>query len=97
MYITEILNYVALKIIVLLLKFVYEIIFSSTPRHGDCLQKKKTQTHLLEQKLDAGLERSLAAITSYVRHLLTTNQQRTDFKPINDDILIANTTIVSLF
>ena len=64
----------------------------STPKHGDCLQKKKSLTHVLEQKLDAGLERCLGAITSYVRYLLTTHQQKTDFKPSNEEILITNTT-----
>ncbi|XP_042858694.1 exocyst complex component 5-like isoform X1 [Penaeus japonicus] len=64
----------------------------STPKHGDCLQKKKQMGTNLEQKLDLGLDRTLSAITSYVRHVLTTEQKRTDFKPDNDDILIANVT-----
>ncbi|ROT65736.1 Exocyst complex component 5, partial [Penaeus vannamei] len=64
----------------------------STPKHGDCLQKKKQMGTNLEQKLDLGLDRTLSAITNYVRHVLTTEQKRTDFKPDNDDILIANVT-----
>lgn len=33
------------------------IIFSSTPQHGDCLQKKKKTVEEMEIKLHTGLER----------------------------------------
>lgn len=68
---------------------------SSTPKHGDCLQKKKQVGSTLEQKLDHGLDRTLSAIVSYVRHVLTLEQKRTDFKRENDDMLITNVTVVS--
>ncbi|KAK7066299.1 Exocyst complex component 5 [Halocaridina rubra] len=64
----------------------------STPKHGDCIQKKKQLGMNLEQKLDLGLDRTLSAITRYVTHVLTLEQKRTDFKPDNEDILIANAT-----
>ncbi|XP_064108034.1 exocyst complex component 5-like [Macrobrachium nipponense] len=64
----------------------------STPKHGDCIQKKKQLGLSLEQKLDLGLDRTLSAITSYVRHVLTVEQKRTDFKPDDEDILMANVT-----
>ncbi|XP_045120957.1 exocyst complex component 5-like isoform X1 [Portunus trituberculatus] len=65
----------------------------STPKHGDCLQKKKQLGSTLEQKLDLGLDRTLSAIVSYVRHVLTVEQKRTDFKPEDDDMLITNVTV----
>ena len=71
------------------------LFFSSTPKHGDCIQKKKQLGVSLEQKLDLGLDRTLSAITSYVRHMLTIEQKRTDFKPDDEDILMANVTTVS--
>ncbi|KAK3868397.1 hypothetical protein Pcinc_026201 [Petrolisthes cinctipes] len=64
----------------------------STPKHGDCLQKKKQLGASLEQKLDNGLDRTLSAIVSYIRHLLSTEQKRTDFRPENEDTLIYNVT-----
>ncbi|XP_076028740.1 exocyst complex component Sec10 [Oratosquilla oratoria] len=64
----------------------------STPKHGDCLQKKKQLQVSVEQKLDLGLDRTVNAVCSYARHLLNSEQKRTDFKPDNDDILIANAT-----
>lgn len=70
---------------------------SSTPKHGDCLQKKKQLGTTLEQKLDLGLDRTLSAIVSYLRHVLTVEQKRTDFKPENDDILITNVTVVCFY
>ncbi|CAL4063422.1 unnamed protein product [Meganyctiphanes norvegica] len=64
----------------------------STPKHGDCLQKKKQQQMYLEQKLDSGLDKTLTAISNYVRYILNNEQKRTDFKPDNEDILITNVT-----
>lgn len=32
-------------------------------------------------KLDLGIERSLAAVCGYIRHILSTEQKRTDFRP----------------
>lgn len=70
------------------------LFLSSTPKHGDCLQKKKQLGANLEQKLDNGIDRTLSAIVSYVRHVLSTEQKRTDFRPENEDIMIANVTTV---
>lgn len=80
-----------------LLLHVFIVSSSSTPKHGDCLQKKKQLGSTLEQKLDLGLDRTLSAIVSYVRHVLTLEQKRTDFKPEDDDMLITNVTVVSGF
>lgn len=38
----------------------------------------------LENKLDAGLERAIAAIVSWVKLHLQTEQKKTDFKPEGD-------------
>lgn len=60
------------------------------------MQKKKQLAANLEQKLDLGLDRTLSAIVSYVRNVLTVEQRRADFKPENDEIIITNVTVVCL-
>lgn len=56
----------------------------STPKHGDCLQKKKYLLEQIEFKLDTGLDRSINAIVGWVRIYLQTEQKKTDFKPETD-------------
>jgi hypothetical protein len=56
----------------------------STPKHGDCLQKKKYLLEQIELKLDTGLDRSINAIVGWVRIYLQTEQKKTDFKPETD-------------
>lgn len=56
----------------------------STPKHGDCLQKKKYLLEQIEFKLDTGLDRSINAIVGWVKIYLQTEQKKTDFKPETD-------------
>lgn len=56
----------------------------STPKHGDCLQKKKYLLEQIELKLDTGLDRSINAIVGWVKIYLQTEQKKTDFKPETD-------------
>ncbi|PNF29480.1 Exocyst complex component 5 [Cryptotermes secundus] len=56
----------------------------STPKHGDCLQKKKYLLEQIEFKLDIGLDRSINAIVGWVKIYLQTEQKKTDFKPETD-------------
>lgn len=53
----------------------------STPKHGDCLQKKKKAVEEMELKLHTGLERCITSVMGWVKFLLQSEQKKTDFKP----------------
>ncbi|RVE42509.1 hypothetical protein evm_012852, partial [Chilo suppressalis] len=57
---------------------------SSTSKQSECIQKKVSIIEQLESKLDAGLERAIAAVVSWVKLHLQTEQKKTDFKPEGD-------------
>ena len=54
---------------------------ASTPKHADCLAKKKNELEVLERKIDAGVDRSLNALVGWVKTVLTTEQRKSDFNP----------------
>ena len=56
---------------------------ASTPKYGDCLQKKKTELEKLEHKLDTGIDRTLSALAGWVKTILSTEQKKTDFNPVS--------------
>ncbi|KAL1114999.1 hypothetical protein AAG570_007822 [Ranatra chinensis] len=56
----------------------------STPRHVECLIKKKFFLSQLEQKLENGIDRSINAIVGWVKIFLQNEQKKTDFKPETD-------------
>nr|CAH0108146.1 unnamed protein product [Daphnia galeata] len=62
----------------------------STPKHGECLQRKKTISEQLENKLEIGIDRSLSAIVGYVKVTLQSEQKKGDFKPEGDEAVIAS-------
>lgn len=71
--------------------------FSSTSKQSICLQKKNVTLEQLESKLDAGLERSISIVISWVKLYLQTEQKKTDFKPEGDvDTLASSVSIVYL-
>ncbi|XP_049877648.1 exocyst complex component 5 [Pectinophora gossypiella] len=53
-------------------------------KQNECVNKKTTILDQLENKLDAGLERAIAAIVGWVKIHLQTEQKKTDFKPEGD-------------
>jgi hypothetical protein len=63
----------------------------STPKHGECLKKKRDVFEQLELKLNNGLERATAAIIGWVKFLLQAEQKKTDFKPETEDIEMVQT------
>lgn len=63
---------------------------TSPPKQNECIQKKNTIMEQLENKLDAGLERAIAAIVGWVKLHLQTEQKKTDFKPEGDVDTIAS-------
>ncbi|KOC59711.1 Exocyst complex component 5 [Habropoda laboriosa] len=56
----------------------------STPKHGDCMLKKKVVLDQIEMKLETGLDRSINAIIGWVKVYLQNEQRKTDFKPETD-------------
>lgn len=59
-------------------------IILSTPKHAECMHKKKQMLEQIESKLDTGLDRVLSAIVGWVKIYLQTEQKKTDFKPEAD-------------
>ncbi|KAJ8941941.1 hypothetical protein NQ318_013274 [Aromia moschata] len=58
---------------------------SNTPKYNDCVQKKKFVLEDIERKINTGLDRSLNAITTWVKLYLQSEQKKSDFKPETDD------------
>jgi hypothetical protein len=56
---------------------------ASTPKYGDCLQRKKNELEKLEHKLDTGIDRTLSALAGWVKSILSTEQNKTDFNPVS--------------
>ncbi len=54
---------------------------ASTPKHADCLTRKKNELEVLERKLDAGIDRSLGALVGWVKTMLSNEQKKSDFNP----------------
>lgn len=63
----------------------------STPKHADCMNKKKCTLEQIEIKIDTGLDRSINAIVGWVRNYLQTEQRKTDFKPETEMVDTLNT------
>ncbi|CAB3383453.1 Hypothetical predicted protein [Cloeon dipterum] len=59
-------------------------LISSTPKHSECLQKKKQLLEQIETKLDNGLDRTITAIVGWVKSYLQSEQKKSDFKPETD-------------
>ena len=73
---------------------LYEL-YRSSPRHSECLQKKRDLRDQMESKIDSGLDRTLTAITGYVKYMLGAEQKKTDFKPDDDSAMLAMVSPVS--
>ena len=61
---------------------------ASTPKYGDCLQRKKNELEKLEHKLDTGIDRTLSALAGWVKTILSTEQQKTDFNPVSEKLAL---------
>lgn len=64
--------------------FFLSLVDRSTPKHADCLLKKKVILEQIDVKLDTGLDRSINAIVGWVKMYLQSEQRKTDFKPETD-------------
>ncbi|XP_050438266.1 exocyst complex component 5 [Adelges cooleyi] len=56
----------------------------TTPKYSQCNSLKKKQLEQTESKIDFGLDRSLNAITGWIKICLATEQKKTDFRPETD-------------
>lgn len=54
---------------------------SSSPAHAECLHKKKEVSSQLEKKMDDGLDRALTSLVGWIKHILSNEQKKSDFKP----------------
>ncbi|XP_065066238.1 exocyst complex component 5-like [Rhopilema esculentum] len=57
----------------------------SSPVYSECAQKKKLLIEKLESKLDQGTEKILLCIAGYTKHVLNSEQKKTDFKSDESD------------
>ncbi|XP_025419969.1 exocyst complex component 5 [Sipha flava] len=56
----------------------------TTPKYSQCVSLKKKKLEQVESKIDFGLDRSLNAITGWIKICLTSEQKKSDFKPDSD-------------
>uniref|UniRef100_A0A8C0IHC0 Exocyst complex component 5 n=1 Tax=Bubo bubo TaxID=30461 RepID=A0A8C0IHC0_BUBBB len=60
-------------------------LISSSPKLSECLQKKKDIIEQMEVKLDMGIDRTLNCMIGQMKHILTAEQKKTDFKPEDEN------------
>uniref|UniRef100_A0AAZ3R151 Exocyst complex component 5 n=1 Tax=Oncorhynchus tshawytscha TaxID=74940 RepID=A0AAZ3R151_ONCTS len=54
-------------------------LISSSPKLTECLHKKKEVIEQMEVKLDTGIDRTLNCMVGQMKHILATEQKKTDF------------------
>ncbi|KAK5886237.1 hypothetical protein CesoFtcFv8_017290 [Champsocephalus esox] len=71
-------------------------LISSSPKLAECLQKKKEVIEQMEVKLDTGIDRTTNCMVGQMKHILTTEQKKTDFRPEDENnVMIQYTTACS--
>uniref|UniRef100_A0A8C4TGJ2 Exocyst complex component 5 n=1 Tax=Erpetoichthys calabaricus TaxID=27687 RepID=A0A8C4TGJ2_ERPCA len=60
-------------------------LISSSPKLTECLHKKKEVIEQMEVKLDTGIDRTLNCMVGQMKHILATEQKKTDFKPEDEN------------
>uniref|UniRef100_A0A4X2LEI8 Exocyst complex component 5 n=1 Tax=Vombatus ursinus TaxID=29139 RepID=A0A4X2LEI8_VOMUR len=60
-------------------------LISSSPKLSECLQKKKDIIEQMEMKLDTGIDRTLNCMVGQMKHILTAEQKKTDFRPEDEN------------
>uniref|UniRef100_K7FQM6 Exocyst complex component 5 n=2 Tax=Pelodiscus sinensis TaxID=13735 RepID=K7FQM6_PELSI len=63
-------------------------LISSSPKLSECLQKKKDIIEQMEMKLDVGIDRTLNCMIGQMKHILTAEQKKTDFKPEDENSVV---------
>ena len=57
-----------------------------SPRHTECVKRKREAFEDMEFKLNTGLERAITAIIGWAKIILQNEQKKTDFKPETEDV-----------
>lgn len=71
-------------------------LISSSPKLTECLQKKKEVIEQMEVKLDTGIDRTINCMIGQMKHILVTEQKKTDFRPEDENnVMIQYTTACS--
>lgn len=71
-------------------------LISSSPMLTECLCKKKEVIEQMEVKLDTGIDRTLNCMIGQMKHILATEQKKTDFRPEDENnVMIQYTTACS--
>uniref|UniRef100_A0A667XDE1 Exocyst complex component 5 n=1 Tax=Myripristis murdjan TaxID=586833 RepID=A0A667XDE1_9TELE len=71
-------------------------LISSSPKLTECLHKKKEVIEQMEVKLDTGIDRTLNCMVGQMKHILATEQKKTDFRPEDENnVMIQYTTACS--
>uniref|UniRef100_A0A8C5AL07 Exocyst complex component 5 n=1 Tax=Gadus morhua TaxID=8049 RepID=A0A8C5AL07_GADMO len=71
-------------------------LISSSPKLTECLHKKKETIEQMEVKLDTGIDRTLNCMVGQMKHILATEQKKTDFRPEDENnVMIQYTTACS--
>uniref|UniRef100_A0A8C3G462 Exocyst complex component 5 n=1 Tax=Cyclopterus lumpus TaxID=8103 RepID=A0A8C3G462_CYCLU len=71
-------------------------LISSSPKLAECLQKKKEVIEQMEVKLDTGIDRTINCMVGQMKHILATEQKKTDFRPEDENnVMIQYTTACS--
>uniref|UniRef100_A0A3P8UDD0 Exocyst complex component 5 n=1 Tax=Cynoglossus semilaevis TaxID=244447 RepID=A0A3P8UDD0_CYNSE len=60
-------------------------LISSSPKLAECLHKKKEVIEQMEVKLDTGIDRTLNCMVGQMKHILATEQRKTDFRPEDEN------------
>ncbi|KAM6961457.1 exocyst complex component 5 [Aplochiton taeniatus] len=60
-------------------------LISSSPKLTECLQKKKEVIEQMEVKLDTGIDRTLNCMLGQMKHILSTEQKKTDYRPEDEN------------
>uniref|UniRef100_A0A8C8BXK0 Exocyst complex component 5 n=1 Tax=Oncorhynchus tshawytscha TaxID=74940 RepID=A0A8C8BXK0_ONCTS len=69
-------------------------LISSSPKLTECLHKKKEVIEQMEVKLDTGIDRTLNCMVGQMKHILATEQKKTDFRPEDENNVMIQCTAV---
>uniref|UniRef100_A0A4W5N082 Exocyst complex component 5 n=1 Tax=Hucho hucho TaxID=62062 RepID=A0A4W5N082_9TELE len=67
------------------LSWTFSLSTSSSPKLTECLHKKKEVIEQMEVKLDTGIDRTLNCMLGQMKHILATEQKKTDFRPEDEN------------
>ncbi|KJE89173.1 exocyst complex component Sec10 [Capsaspora owczarzaki ATCC 30864] len=69
---------------------ILPVVSQSYPAHSACVNEKNRVMETLESKISTGLERVLDCVSFWFERILDRDQQRTDFRPDDNDVSVFN-------